>query len=68
MSYHISNLGMFGQNIPTDINGYVHLTKEDWMNAPMDGELTVEMAEELAEQAVHATKQSEKEISDWQEN
>jgi predicted DNA-binding protein (MmcQ/YjbR family) len=66
MSYHISNLGMFGKNIPTDINGYIHLTKEDWMNAPMDGKVNEDMAEQLAEQSRNATQQSEKEISNWQ--
>jgi len=35
-SYHKSNLGAFGDNLPTDQDGYVHLTAEGWANAPMD--------------------------------
>lgn len=36
MSFHKSNLGSFGESLPHDLNGYVHLTQMGWMNAPLD--------------------------------
>lgn len=35
-SFHKSNLGKFGEHLPCDMNGYVHLTAEAWRNAPID--------------------------------
>lgn len=65
--YHISNLGSYGRGIRTDLDGYVHLTSDGWLNASMDAaiELTPELAEELAAEAREATAEAESEIAKW---
>jgi len=34
-SYHHTTFGIFGAALPTDLDGYVHLTADDWLAAPM---------------------------------
>ena len=65
--YHISNLGAFGRGIPTDTDGYVHLTAAGWLAAPVDAEgaMTEEQAEELAEAARAGTAAANNEAADW---
>lgn len=64
--YHVTNLGRFGWDVPRDLSGFVYLTAEGWLNeADMDGEVTPEMAEELAERALEATTAAEMAIADW---
>jgi hypothetical protein len=64
--YHINNLGMFGRDVPRDLTGFVYLTAEGWLNeADMDGEVTPEIAEELAARALEQTAAAEMEISEW---
>ena len=70
-SFHKSNLGTFGENLPCDIDGYVHLTAEGWINSRMDwGDYTEEeiedRSEELAENARKATEEAEKALAEWQ--
>lgn len=74
-SYHISNLGSFGGGIPTDMDGYVHLTAEGWMEAPMDwagnkleGDDLVEWAEERADEAVRLTDEANAAVEEWRAN
>ena len=64
--YHINNLGRFGRDVPRDLAGFVYLTAEGWLNeADMDGEVTPEIAEELAARALEQTAAAEMEISEW---
>ena len=64
-SFHNSNLGWFGGNIPVDLDGYVHLTIEGWLAAPMDGmtEMTREEARDLAKKSRDATRRAEAELA-----
>ena len=36
MSFHITNYGSFGSNIPCDIDGFAHTTQAGWMGANID--------------------------------
>jgi len=63
-SFHKSNFGRFGDSLPCDMAGYVHLTAGGWKNAPVDfggeqmtDEDLTEWAEEKAEEAREATEQ-----------
>lgn len=71
MSYHISNLGSYGAGIPTDLDGYVHLTAEDWLRAPMDtagGPMDEDQAEELASEARRLTEEAQAALAVWQQS
>ena len=35
-SFHRTNLGSFGENLTTDMDGYVHTTIAEWMAANVD--------------------------------
>lgn len=67
--YHISSLGVFGRGIPTDMDGYAHLTAAGWLAAPMDtgteGPMTEEQAEELAKAARAGTAAANNEAAEW---
>lgn len=75
-SFHKSNLGTFGANLPADLAGYVHLTAEGWMTAPLDGmawqgyddDAKQERCEEMATEAREAVEAAEKELAAWQKN
>ena len=64
--YHVTNLGRFGRDVPRDLAGFVFLTPEGWLTeADMDGEVNLEIAEELSERALEETTAAEMAISDW---
>ena len=66
--YHATNLGTFAAGLPTDTEGYVHLTAAGWLAAPMDaagGSMTEEQAEELAGRAILATAEAEADLASW---
>lgn len=68
--YHVSNLGSFAGNIPTDLDGYTYLTAKGWLNeSNMDAmvEMDEDYAEELAADARRATAAAEEGIGEWQE-
>lgn len=73
-SFHKSNLGSFGENLPCDLDGYVHTTAEGWMNSRMDAyawqnyddEAKEERCEEMAAEARCAVEESEKALGEWQ--
>jgi hypothetical protein len=73
-SFHKSNLGSFGESLPCDMDGYVHLTAEAWMAAPVDisaadradDEYMQEWAEEKAEATRLAVAESEASLAEWQ--
>lgn len=72
-SFHKSNLGQFGESLPCDMAGFVHLTAADWMHAPMDwgypsptDEDKAAQCEELASQAREATAAAEEALARWQ--
>lgn len=75
-SFHKSNLGTFGQSLPCDMDGYVHLTAEGWLNARVDmssadradAEYMAEWAEEQAEATRQAVAESEAALAEWQES
>ena len=75
-SFHKTNFGSFGRYLPCDLDGYVHLTAEGWMTAPVaygtDGPLTGEnlicWAANMAEQAQIATQEAEAQLTEWQES
>lgn len=76
-SYHISNGGSFFNGIITDLDGYIHTTADEWMQAPVDGEWTDpstgeydeewhrEWAEETAAICREALRQAEVTIDEW---
>lgn len=77
-SFHKTNFGRFGESLPCDQEGYVHLTAEAWLKAPMDwghiegteeeiAEYKEERCEEMAQEAIAATNEAEKALIDWQE-
>jgi hypothetical protein len=56
--------------MPRDLDGYVHLTAEAWLAAPMDsaGEpMTREQAEGLAGQARAAVRAAEAALAVWRQ-
>ena len=73
-SFHKSNLGRFGDSLPCDLDGYIHLTAQAWMTAPMDwgtdgkpeGDELVEWANKMAFTAMSETNQAENQLEDWQ--
>ena len=72
-SFHKTNLGRFGESLPTDMDGYCHTTIPEWMAAPVDfgfekltrSELR-DWAREKASEARAAVKASEEALADWQ--
>lgn len=76
-SYHQEYLGFFSRELNCDLDGYIHLTAEAWMDADSRGRvgdgwaaidykpLTAEEAEELAEETREALAETLKEASDW---
>jgi len=74
-SYHISNLGKYSTNVPRDLNGYVHLTADAWLSAPLDisaedradAEYMQQWAEEQACAAREATDAATAAIVRWQQ-
>ena len=66
-SFHVSNFGSFGGNLPCDLDGYCHLTAEAWLAAPMDAMSPIdeEQAEELAEEARVAVEAAEAGLAEW---
>lgn len=73
-SFHKSNLGSFGTDLPCDLNGYVHTTAEAWLSSPMDisasdradEDYMAEWATGMAAQTIAAVAESEKALADWQ--
>jgi hypothetical protein len=76
VSFHKSNLGQFGDHLPCDLNGYVHLTAEAWLSAPIDmpaadrndAEYMQEWAESQAEATRQAVAEAEANMAEWQAN
>jgi hypothetical protein len=74
-SFHKSNLGSFGESLPCDMDGYVHLTAEAWLAAPVDmsaadradEDYMQEWAEERAEATRLAVAESEAAVAEWQD-
>lgn len=72
-SFHATNLGSFGDSLPTDMDGYCHTTIADWMAAPVDfgsenltrSELR-DWARDTAAEARAALKKSEAGLAEWQ--
>lgn len=75
-SFHKSNLGQFGESLPCDLNGYVHLTAEAWLAAPVDmpaadradAGYMQEWAESQAEATREAVAAAEESLRKWQGN
>lgn len=75
-SFHKSNLGSFGESLPCDMNGYVHLTAEAWLAAPVDmssedladEDYMNEWAEEQADATREAVAAAEAELDQWREH
>ena len=52
--FHASNLGSYGTHLPTDSEGYVHLTARGWRMAgetPVEAKRLAELARELTAEA-----------------
>ncbi len=75
-SFHKTNMGRFGESLPCDIDGYVHLTAEAWLAAPVDmssadradEDYMAEWAEDQAEATRQAVADSEAALAEWREN
>lgn len=74
-SFHKSSLGQFGESLPADMNGYVHLTADAWLAAPVDmpaaDRADVEYMREWAESQAEATRDAvaaaEQSLKTWQD-
>jgi hypothetical protein len=68
-SFHVSNFGAFAGGLPADLDGYCHLTAEEWLAAPMDAMSPLDQwsAEALAESAREATEAAETSLAEWRE-
>ncbi len=60
-TFHISNFGSFGGNLPQDSEGYCHLTISGWVKAGK----TREEARELAKAAKEAVADAERGLNEW---
>lgn len=60
-SFHHTNFGSFGGSLPTDCQGYVHLTVKGWMDAGKSRE----EARELARTAKAAVAEAEEALDAW---
>lgn len=73
-SFHKTNFGNFGENLPCDLNGFVHTTAKGWMSAHMDGMAwsgytraqKQERCKEMADEARKAVAASEMALGKWQ--
>lgn len=73
-SFHKTNLGRFGEHLPCDMNGHVHLTAEAWRNAPVDmpaadradEDYMAEWSEEQAAATRAAVEHAEANLAKWQ--
>lgn len=63
-SFHHTNFGRFGGGLPTDSEGYVHLTIAGWMRAGYSRE----NARELVKRAKAATAAAEEALAKWRDN
>jgi hypothetical protein len=68
-SFHVSRYGMFGGNLPRDLDGYCHLTVKGWLGARMDAaiHMTKKLARELAREARRAVRRADRAIERWRE-
>lgn len=72
-SFHKSNFGRFGENLPSDLDGYVHITITGWMSAPLDGlawsgytaAQKREQCKEMAAEAREAVKAASEGLANW---
>lgn len=63
-SYHHTEMGSYDARLPRDLDGYIHLTYEAWMAAPMNGgPLTKEQAKKLAQKARLETRAAQSKIA-----
>lgn len=60
-SFHATNYGMFGGALPTDREGYCHLTVRGWRKA---GYSAAE-ARELARRAKEAKREADAALAEW---
>ena len=72
-SFHRTNLGSFGENLTTDMDGYVHTTIAEWMAANVDfGSETMtrtQLRDWAREQAAESRKQlafAQRGVAEWQ--
>ena len=72
MTFHKSNLGDFGKNLPCDRQGYVHTDIEGWLGADMGADLAGysaaekrDWAKEQADNAREATKEAHAALAEW---
>lgn len=63
-TFHHTNFGSFGGMLPTDNEGYVHLTIKGWVDA---GYSRAE-ARERAARAKEATREAEESLNEWRNN
>lgn len=72
-SFHKSNFGKFGDNLPCDLDGYVHTTIKAWMAAKVDeGSSSTsidkyEWAKAKVEETRKAIKEAEDLLETWGE-
>ena len=72
-SFHKTNLGAFGKNLPCDLDGYVHTTIKGWMAAHLDAlawdgytyKQKRDCCREMARGAREAVRAAEKELANW---
>lgn len=60
-TFHKSNFGRYGESLPCDQDGYVHLTATGWRKAGY----SKADAKERAEQAKEAVARAEAALDEW---
>ena len=63
-TFHKVNYGMFGERLPTDTEGYVHLTVDGWRKAGY----SVPEARRLARAAREAVRVADEALARWRED
>lgn len=60
-SFHKTNFGRFGEMLPADTEGYVHLTLRGWI----DSGYNRNQAREMLNRAKHETAKAEEALNNW---
>jgi hypothetical protein len=60
-TFHATNYGRFGDSLPTDSEGYCHLTVKGWRDAGY----STEEAREKAKAAKEAVREADAALAEW---
>jgi len=68
MRYHRTNLGKFGEHLPTDQQGYTYTTPGEWLpHCPAEEPDPMQWAEEMAQRADDELATASDALEAWQQ-